>query len=101
MKFIFFIIYAVIFVILLVGCGFPSVKHWAERGIGRHVSVVEQLMAKSDSYASKIMWKKNTYRIANGNLVLVEPVREDCFVHWEVDNNGIIYGYKTEGGNCN
>lgn len=95
-----FFIQPLILIILLTGCGFPPVKHWAESGIGRHVSVIEQLMARSDSYASKIRWEKNTYHLTNGNWVLVDPIRENCFVHWEVNNNEIIVGYKTEGTNC-
>lgn len=89
-----------ILVMFLSGCAIPSVDHWAKTGIGQPISVSKQLQARPNSYASKIGWKEKIYMLENGNMVFVDPIRDDCFVNWEVNPDGIIVGYKIEGKNC-
>ncbi len=64
------------------------------------LSELKEVLARPESYPSRIGWKEKTYKLDNGNLAYIEPVRPDCFIHWEVDPAGIIIGYKTEGKRC-
>ena len=77
-----------------------SFNEGAKHTISRPLSELKELVAMPESYPSKIGWEEKTYKHENGNLVYVEPVRPDCFVHWEVNPKGIIIGYKTEGKRC-
>ena len=52
------------------------------------------------THASKIGWRETTHRLKNGNLDYVEPVRSGCYIHWEVNPQGIIVGFQTEGNRC-
>lgn len=54
----------------------------------------------STYHASKIGWQEKTYTLDNGNWVYITPDRPDCFMHWEVNPEGIIIDYKTEGKRC-
>ncbi len=74
-----------------------------ERGgewIARPLSELKQDMNRPDTYASKIGWKETTYSLANGNYVYVEPIRNDCFLNWEINSGGIIVGYQSKGSGC-
>jgi hypothetical protein len=77
-----------------------SFEAYTKNWIGRPMSDLKKLVAMPESYASRIGWQEKTYRLDNGNLVYVEPDRPDCFIHWEVNPEGIIIGYKTEGKRC-
>jgi hypothetical protein len=68
--------------------------------IGRPIKDIQNLMARSDSYASSIGWKENTYTLGNGNWVFVEPADPKCFIHWEVNPGGTIVNFKTDGKQC-
>jgi hypothetical protein len=70
-----------------------SSKSW----IGHSIAEREAI---PNPYASSIGWKEKIYRLDNGMLVYVEPVRPGCFIHWEVNPQGIIVGYKLEGNRC-
>ena len=88
-------------VILLFGCAsHRSVEDLSQEWITRPLSELQQEMKKPDSYASKIGWKETAYPLANRNYVFVEPVSENCFVHWEVNEGGIIIGYQAKGEGC-
>lgn len=66
-------------------------------------SPIDNLIAakqRPGSYASRIGWKDRRYELENGNWVYVSPEREGCIIHWEVNPQGIIVGYRTEGGRC-
>ena len=91
--------------ILLVGCvSVPSPSHWAESGIGTHIDVLRALDAKAmadpRTYIHKIHWKETTYPLEDGNWVYVTPVGKGCFVHFEVNPEGIIVGYRLVGDLC-
>ena len=87
--------------ILLYGCASQrSLEDLSREWITRPLSELQEEMKKPDSYASKIGWKETTYPLANGNYVYVEPVRTNCFVHWEINDGGIIIGYQVKGDGC-
>jgi hypothetical protein len=77
-----------------------SLEDRSREWITRPLSELQQAMKSPDSYAAKIGWKETTYPLANRNFVYIEPVSTDCFVHWEVNEGGIIIGYQTKGNGC-
>lgn len=95
---------------LLGGCvsQIPSLKSYLKTGMGLPIAEVQQRMSRPSSYASSIGWQETTYPLDNGNWVYVEPTGEHgkllgggpCFVHWEVNPEGIIVGAHTEGEGC-
>lgn len=92
----------VMLVFLSQGClsQIASFEEGVKGTIGRPLSELKATLARPESYPSRIGWQEKTYKLDNGNLVYVEPVRPDCFIHWEVNPEGIIIGYKTEGKRC-
>ena len=87
--------------ILLCGCASQqSLEDLSRKWIARPLSELKEDMKNPESYASKIDWKETTYPLANGNSVYVEPVRANCFVHWEISESGIIIGYQAKGKAC-
>jgi len=90
-----------LYIILLCGCATQrSLEDLSRNWIDRPLSELKQEMKSPDSYASKIGWKETTYPLANGNFVYVEPVSADCSVHWEINQTGIIIGYRAKGNDC-
>ncbi len=86
----------------LLGCmsQIPSVKDWSGSWVGEPVTRVISLTERPGEYASKVNWKDYRYELGNGNWVYVAPIRENCLVHFEVNTQGIIVGYRTEGDRC-
>ena len=70
--------------------------------VGQPIEGIRQRISRKGSYASSIGWEETTYPLDNGNWVYVEPdgVDRDCFIHWEVNPEGIIVGVRTEGKGC-
>jgi hypothetical protein len=90
-----------LYMILLNGCASQmSLEDLGRHWIARPLSELKQEMKSPDSYASKIGWKETTYPLSNGNFVYVEPVSADCSVHWEINQSGIIVGYRAKGNGC-
>ena len=85
--------------LLLVGCAIPPVHHWAQSVIGQDINKFKR-ESPPDSYASRIGWKETTYSLENGNWVYVYPIRANCYVHFEVNPQGVIVGFKNEGTAC-
>lgn len=87
---------------LMAGCNsqIPTLREWADQGIGRPVAEQERLDTEPQSYGSRVGWKSKTYDLPNGNWVYVSPDRKDCEVHFEVDKAGIIVGYQLVGKGC-
>lgn len=87
----------------LILCGCPSVptlRSDIRHGIGLPIDKVKEAGAKPsilDGYKSEIEWKETTYQLDNGNWVWVEVAWKDCFIHWEVNPQGIVVGARTEG----
>lgn len=92
----------VVSVLCLGGCvsQIVSLKAYTEGWLGRPIEEKRQVILRHGSHASRIGWKETTYKLDNGNWVYVEPDRKDCFIHWEVNPQGIIVGYRTEGKGC-
>ena len=89
--------------VLLGLCGCPSVpslRHYMKSGIGGSIEGLRRADSREGSYVSRIGWKETTYNLPNGNWVWVEVDRKDCFIHWEVNPQGIIVGARTEGKGC-
>ena len=88
-------------IVFLNGCASQmAVDEHSSEWIARPLSELKQEMKRPDSYASKKGWKETTYSLANGNYVYVEPIRDDCFMHWEINSGGIIIGYQAKGSGC-
>jgi hypothetical protein len=84
-------------VLFLNGCltsQIVSLEKYAEGWIGQPINELKEVISRSGSYASRIGWQEVAYEPPNGNWVYVQPDREDCFIHWEIDCRGI------SGNNC-
>jgi len=93
------------FVLFINGCisQIVSFDDYRKNWIGHPVESLKKadsLPSASDSYANEIGWKETTYDLKNGNWVYVELARKDCFIHWEVNPNGIILGSTFKGKGC-
>jgi hypothetical protein len=84
----------------LSGCGPPTLRSYRNTGLGQPVDLFRQLDKNEGSYASRSGWKENTHNLENGNWVYVEPFKPNCFIHWEVNPEGIIVGSHAEGKGC-
>ena len=72
-------------------------------GIGHPIDQFKEAESRPniwDAYKAKIGWKETTYTLPNGNWVWVEVDSRDCFIHWEVNPQGIMVGAHTEGNGC-
>jgi hypothetical protein len=87
---------------LVLGCNsqIPTLREWADQGIGQPIEVMQEAEARPESYASRIGWRTKRYDLPNGNWVHVAPDRKDCEVHFEVDKGGIVVGYQLVGKGC-
>jgi hypothetical protein len=87
--------------LLLSGClhDIPPIGEYTENKIGHPIEKQKMRVADPGSYASRIGWQEKTYKLDNGNWVYVEPDSKNCFIHWEVNPEGTIIGYKLDG-NC-
>lgn len=86
----------------LTGCmsQIPPVKEFADRSVGTPISNLFVTVNRPGSYVARTGSKIQRYELENGNTEYVEPIRENCLVHWEVNASGIIVGYRTEGDRC-
>jgi hypothetical protein len=87
--------------LFVAGClaNIPSISDYTTNKIGRPIEKQRERVQHPRSYASRIGWKEETYSLANGNWVYIEPDSPGCFIHWEVNPKGIIVAYQLEG-NC-
>lgn len=101
-NYLLFSVLAISCTILNAGClsQISPFKTAADSWIGRPIQEIREINERLGSYANRIKWKEKTYNLENGNWVYVEPDRQDCLVHWEVNREGIIVGYTTEGEGC-
>jgi len=76
-----------------------SIEDYTKNWIGKPIERKKKSTLRPESYASRIGWKEKTYQLDNGNWVYVEPDSKNCFIHWEVNPQEIIFAYKLEG-NC-
>lgn len=95
------VVWLLLSIILFCGCASKIyIEDLSRDWIARPLSDLKQEMKKPDSYASKIGWKETTYLLPNGDFVYIQPVSDDCFVHWEINQNDIIINYQTKGKDC-
>ena len=92
--------------LVLSGCvsQVASLRDYKKNWIGHPINELEEAVARPsaiDEYKKTIGWKETTYKLDNGNSVFVELAATDCFIHWEVDPQGIIIDARTEGNGCN
>jgi hypothetical protein len=93
-----------VFLVLLVlfcGCGARlNIDEHANQWISRPLSELQQEMSRPESYASKIQWQEKTYPLANGYYMFVEPLSQDCSIHWDINPRDRIVGYRAVGSGC-
>lgn len=78
----------------------PPFTEYASRAIGSPIDSLIAAKRRPGSFASRTGWKEQKYKLENGNWVYVSPEREGCIVHWEVNPQDFIVGYRTEGDRC-
>ena len=90
------------FVLAFCGCvsQIVSLKEYTQDWLGRPIAEKRQIISREGSHASNIGWRETTYPLDNGNWVYVYLYGKDCFVHLEVNPQGIIAGAKTQGKGC-
>lgn len=100
------VILTYLFLLFLNGCvsQIASLDDYVKGWIGRPIEEHKMILARPTSYKSRIGWKETTYKLPNGHWVFVEP-EPRCFIHWEVNSEGFIVGYKLvdggiQGGKC-
>jgi hypothetical protein len=91
-----------IFVLFQIGCvsQIVSMDEYTSNWMGRPIDDLRDIAKRPTTYSSRINWNETTYRLEEGNWAYIHPVREDCFVHWEVNPENIIIDYKIEGNKC-
>lgn len=96
------LLFVVLVVFLTHGClsQIGSMDEYTKNWVGRSIEEYHRMGQRSETYAKHIKWKEKTYFLSNGNQVYIEPIRKECFIHWEVNSEGIIVGYRTDGVRC-
>ena len=88
-------------IIVLSACNrIPTFKQWSRGLIGTKIEVLKKAIDSKGSYASQIGWQERSDTLDNGNWVYIFPVFKDCIVHAEVNPEGIIINFWTEGQHC-
>jgi hypothetical protein len=80
-----------------------TLNEYTKGWIGRNIEEKKRIDLQAnayDSWAKSIGWKGKEYELGNGNWVYVELDRKNCFIHWEVNQEGTIINYKLEGDGC-
>lgn len=72
----------------------------AALAIGKPVAKVIALDQRPDSYASDIGWTEKRYELGDGNWVYVSPGAPQCEIHFEVNPQGIVVGFRLLGSRC-
>jgi hypothetical protein len=80
--------------------GIPTIDEWASPLIGMPVEHLRALDRRPESRASRIGWVEKTYPLRNGNWAYVQPTADRCELHFEVNPDGIIVGYRPMGEGC-
>ena len=75
-------------------------SEYADSWIGRSYDEMVTIQKQSKTYADRSGRKESTYMLPNGNTAYVEPIRPDCFIHWEVNSDRLIVAYRKVGKNC-
>ena len=75
----------------------PRFEDVVEQSMGMPIEKKIALHEHPDSYSSRSGWVQQTYVLDNGHRVYAYPETSRCIVHWEVNHEGIIVGYTSEG----
>lgn len=78
----------------------PSLREWADQNVGLPVAELEAIDARPQSYASRTHWPRTTIPMDNGYWIYVHADRPDCQIHFEVNPQGTIVGYRPVGAGC-
>ena len=78
----------------------PTTKDWANGAIGSSINPLLEAARHPGSYISRSGGYIERYPLENGNTAYVAPISEGCLIHFEVNSNSIILGYRTEGDRC-
>jgi hypothetical protein len=84
----------------LCACAVQKPSDFADQAIGVSIDRAIEAERRPGSYANRIGWIEKTYELPNGNWVRVVPLDTDCLVHWEVNKDRIIVGYRLLGAGC-
>lgn len=92
----------VIFTLVTAGCAISDLKDYGDRVVKAGLTVDKM---KGTHGSDPRVWDNPAYRLANGNVVYVDPVGygagyKNCDFHWEVNPEGRVVGYKTIGDRC-
>lgn len=83
------------------GCSpYPSLQGYRKSSIGMSIEQKRAMLERKGSYASQIGWSEQTFNLSNGHWVYVEPDSPECFIHWEVNPEGIIIDSQVKGQRC-
>ena len=86
---------------VLFGCGaIPPIDEYFDGVIGTPIDTIQTIDAHPTSYAGRVGWTEVTYTLENGNWVYIHPDSPGCQIHFEVDPDGIIVGYRPVGVYC-
>jgi len=78
----------------------PTIEEYAGSAVGQNISVVRDVVRRPGSRATTISWQERTYTLPSGHWVYVEPDRQNCDIHYEVNGEDIIVGYTPVGSGC-
>jgi hypothetical protein len=87
---------------LLAACStsIPGLKEWADPIIGHPIAIIRENDKRPGSYASRIGWKEKTYPLDDSRWVYVHADRPGCEIHFEVNADGNVLGYRAVGEGC-
>lgn len=82
----------------------PSADVWAKGWVGetvqRLIKLVERPVDPVRNPTAVMTLKPNAYTLPNGNSVYLLKEARDCSIHFEVNRDHIIVGYRLEGTTC-
>jgi hypothetical protein len=86
----------------LIGCAANQqfIEDRGEYWLARSVDDLKQDIARPDSYASKHNWPETSYPMADGYYGIVEPIEQDCAIHWKINPRHKVVGYEAKGSRC-
>lgn len=88
------------FILVCSGCnGIASFDDFAKGWVGEPIQRMIEAAKRPRSDGSFLDVRK-LYRLENGNWVYTTVDNEDCVIHWEVNEQNVIVGYRGVGNRC-
>lgn len=75
-------------------------KGWVGEPVQRLVKLVERPVDPVRNPTAVMTLKPNAYTLPNGNSIYLLKEARDCSIHFEVNRESIIVGYRLEGTTC-